>query len=211
LTSVTASRETRTSSGALAWAAVLLAVGPARAQPGAPAWLEGTHPAGWNRPGAGVPEAPPPAGDLPDVARCRNASARPPGDAVERLVAASGWTLFGAAQEAGGARMVSACTSVDGMCRPLGYQVFVFVDGRFAGTLSPRPMDARGDGSATAQRFLSPVSVVAEFSRYAPSDPLCCPSRFATVSYELRRTARGPVLVPTHVTTAASGRAGAPR
>ena len=37
-------------------------------------------------------------------------------------------------------------SNADGMCRPLGYQFFLFVGDDFAGTLSPAPMDSRTDG-----------------------------------------------------------------
>ena len=135
--------------------------------------------------------------------------ARPPEDAVERQVAAAGWTLFGGAETSGRTRMISGCTSVDGMCRPAGYQVFVFVDGKFAGTLSPRPMEPRTDGAALAQRLLSADAVASEFARYAAANPLCCPSRVATVIYRVQRGPGGPVLVAESVVAASEpGRAG---
>lgn len=165
-------------------------------------WLEGSPLVNWNRPGARIPRAPAPAGDLPTAERCRGGVARPAENALEREVTRAGWTLFGGAEANGRTRMVSGCTSVDGMCRPLGYQLFVFVDGRFAGTLSPRPMDSRADGSVRLGRLLSSRAVSAEIARYAAADALCCPSRVSTVLYELRETAGGPLLVPTSVTTA---------
>ena len=45
--------------------------------------------------------------------------------------------------------MISGLAAYDGMCRPLGYQSFVFVDGVFAGTVSPEPMNSRTTGAAT--------------------------------------------------------------
>ena len=61
------------------------------------------------------------------------------------------------------------------MCRPLGYNGFVFVDGAFAGTISPEPMDPRttGAGSITG---LQNGRINARYVRYAATDPLCCPS-----------------------------------
>jgi len=82
---------------------------------------------------------------------------------------------------------------VDGMCRPLAYQIFVFADGRFAGTLSPVPMNSRTDGAAqTPELFGSTVRVA--YSRYAPSDPLCCPSHVDTLGFRITRGAKGPAL-----------------
>jgi len=172
---------------------------PARVAPG---WLDAASPAGWNRAGARVPRAPARRGDPPTVARCRGGVARPPENAAERQIAAAGWTLFGGAEASGTTQMMSGCTSVDGMCRPAGYQVFVFVGGRFAGTLSPGPMEPRADGSARVQRLLSADAVAAEFARYAPADALCCPSRVATVIFRVERSGAGPVVVPSSVVSA---------
>jgi len=194
---------------ALAVAASLLAIAPRAATAGARSWLDRSPPANWNGPGAKVPPAPAPAGDLPTAARCRGGVARPPENAIERQVTAAGWTLFGGAEKMGRTRMVSGCTSVDGMCRPLGYQVFVFVDGKFSGTLAPRPMDARTDGSANRQRLLSPEAVSAEFSRYSATDALCCPSRVATVLYRVRQADGGPLVVPTSILTVPEAPSGA--
>ena len=41
----------------------------------------------------------------------------------------------------------------DGMCRPLNYNVFVFVRGQFAGALSPASMDSRLDSSSGVVRI----------------------------------------------------------
>ena len=88
----------------------------------------------------------------------------------------------------------------DGMCRPTQYNVFVFVDGRFAGTLSPVLMDSRFDGSSGAVRLPLP-NVTAEFARYTPNDPMCCPSSRVTVRYRIDRTPSGAVVVPVDVRT----------
>jgi heat shock protein HslJ len=110
-------------------------------------------------------------------------------------VAAAGWQLFGAAQRHGATEVVLGQSGVDGMCRPLGYQAFVFVDDRYAGSLSPHPMDARTDGAAQIPSLLASDRIAAVFSRYAGSDPLCCPSRLTTVDFRIETGARGPVLI----------------
>ena len=89
------------------------------------------------------------------------------------------------------------------MCRPLGYQVFVFVGEAFAGTLSPVPMDSRTDGAEVDVWLDAADYVRARFDRYTPADPLCCPSRTSVVAYEVRRALRGAVVVPARVTTKA--------
>ena len=82
-------------------------------------------------------------------------------------------------------RVIRATTGYDGMCRPLQYQDFVFVRGVFAGTLSPRPMDSRSDGALRRVWVQSDRRLTAEYDRYAATDPLCCPSRMTTVTFEI--------------------------
>ena len=91
-------------------------------------------------------------------------------------------------------------TGGDGMCRPTGYNIFVFVGGRFAGTLSPAAMNSRDDASSGAVRILGADSLSAEFARYAAQkDALCCPSSRVTVRYRIDRAGAGPVVVPVEV------------
>ena len=66
-------------------------------------------------------------------------------------------------------RFLAGMADADGMCRPLGYQLFVFVGGSFAGTLSPLPMDSRADQSSGG--WPAPDDIVsADFSRFTSSD-----------------------------------------
>ena len=82
------------------------------------------------------------------------------------------------------------------MCRPLGYQSFVFVDGVFAGTIAPEPMNSRTDGAASDVKLWYADQVSAEYLRYAPDDPLCCPSSTDSVQFTIEDTPQGPVLNP---------------
>jgi hypothetical protein len=92
--------------------------------------------------------------------------------------------------------VVDAAGGYDGMCRPLAYQSFVFVDGQFVGTISPDPMNSRTTGAGSVIT-LDGDRVTARFLRYAPTDPLCCPSRGAVVvDYHVERGPEGPVLRP---------------
>ena len=83
--------------------------------------------------------------------------------------------------------VVRGAANYDGMCRPRDYQDFVFVRGAFAGTLSPQPMDSRSDG-AVNQVSVQSGRVTGEYARYAPADPLCCPSRATSVVFEVSGT-----------------------
>jgi hypothetical protein len=152
--------------------------------------------ANWNKMGATLPAAPAPVESLKTVAaRCR---LTPPAGGPARAVAAAGWmpfNYFGQPITQDDVEIVGGMTGADGMCRPTGYNVFVFVGGRFAGMLSPALMTSREDGSSGAVR-LAPPEITVEFARYTPRDPLCCPSARATVRFRIDRTAAGAVVVP---------------
>lgn len=163
------------------------------------AWLDAPL-VQWNSPGADVPVAPPNVG-LPGNPNCPT-SGRPPETDEDAAVVGAGWTLFGTYQAGWGVKVIHGEAGYDGMCRPDPYQVFVFVDGVFAGTIAPSEMGARTDGSEN-QAVLqgSGDRLLANFSRYAPDDPLCCPSRISTVMYRIDTQDGLPVLVATSVDT----------
>jgi uncharacterized lipoprotein YbaY len=125
---------------------------------------------------------------------------REPDRPSERELARAGWLLYGSAQSYGLARVITALSGVDGMCRPLGYQVFVFWDGRYAGTLSPAPMDSRTNGALTHYHLVSASRISAEIARYKDADAACCPSRISYVSYEITGDTAG-LVGPVEITT----------
>ncbi len=155
-------------------------------------WLDGDL-ASWNRPGMAIPTAPTIDGN-PDP-RC-TARDRPAETAEDAELVAEGWRLFLPYQRGWGVTLISGLAGYDGMCRPLGYQSFVFVDGVFAGTVSPEPMDSRTTGAATDVKLWYADQVSAEYLRYAPDDPLCCPSSTDSVEFTIEETPDGPVLNP---------------
>jgi len=166
-------------------------------------WLDASPLVSWNPPGADIPVAPATSGAVDP--RCARLD-RPAETAEDAAVAAAGWTLFGSYQSGWGVRLVYGRTGQDGMCRPLGYQEFVFVNGVFAGTISPAPMDARTDGAESTTLITGPGdSLQAQFARYARTDPLCCPSRVSSVEYHLKQDSGAPVLEPGSVYTASGG------
>jgi heat shock protein HslJ len=167
-------------------------------------WLDLPTPPAWNRPGAKIPKAPRFDPD-PFLAKQCGRETRAPVSDADRAVASAGWKLLGASQDFGETEVVLGRSGVDGMCRPLGYQAFVFVGGRFAGTLAPRPMDSRTDGAAQVPQLWSAGAVVVSFSRYAKGDPLCCPSRTSTVEYRIEPGPKGPLVKATGVTTVPTG------
>lgn len=177
----------------LGWSAIAgiaLLTLPASAQPSG-TWLDDE--AAWNSPGAPVPAVPDAIGgnNLENCDRSQRPAALPEDDQVT----AAGWTLFGAAQVFGSTTLISAMADADGMCRPLQYQVFVFSDGVFVGTLSPVPMDSRTDGSLIDANLYREDLIVARFNRYAPMDALCCASGQSRLSYTVE-VQDGAVVVP---------------
>ena len=155
-------------------------------------WLDAAA-VNWNSPGAAVPKAP--AGDAANRERCKDLL-RPPSGVHDRAVTAAGWWLYGSLQRFGRTVVVTAASDLDGMCRPRGFQVFVFFEKKFAGTLSPEPMNARADGSQSRFFLSKERSISAEYARYSKDDPLCCPSGAATVQFDIEEKPTGPLVVP---------------
>jgi hypothetical protein len=165
-------------------------------------WLD-LPPNNWNTPGGPIPAAQPAPTTLP---ACSN-NERPPTTPEESQLAAQGWKLetYWSAIGTPAERVLLATTGYDGMCRPWQFNAFVFADGQFAGTLAPDPMLSRVDGVLVDSPVIrADGSLEAEFIRYAPSDPLCCPSLGRTqVLYALQFVAGGPVVAPLQIGAAA--------
>lgn len=201
----------RTHVVSLAAAALSLAVagGGAAAQSSATRWLDAKTIANWNKPGMAVPRGPK-SEYSEEIAECEKRaaeeSAKSPPTPETRQVAAAGWLGAAVEKRAGDTTIVFARNGVDGMCRPMDYQYFVFVKGRFAGTLAPRPMQSRTDGSAWLEEKPEAQRFSADFARYRRDDPLCCPARTSTVTYAVRETPGGPLVVPARVATKANPR-----
>ncbi|MBR8830827.1 MAG: hypothetical protein N5P05_000251 [Chroococcopsis gigantea SAG 12.99] len=122
----------------------------------------------------------------------------------DKAVAKAGWKLFNAVQTYGKTVVVAGMSGVDGMCRPKGYMEFVFVNGKFVGTVAPVPMDSRTDGASQEVFLQNANSLVVAFNRYSPGDPLCCPSRTSRVSYTIDKKTGKLLLTPTAVSTVAN-------
>jgi len=150
-------------------------------------WLDEPTIVSWNKPGMPIPAAPRIQGTLDP--RCKD-QIRPPQVDEDVRVRDQGWDLIGAFQ--GGWQMVviRGTAGYDGMCRPRRYQDFVFLRGTFAGTLSPQAMASRTDGALSRVSLQSNNRLMAEYQRYAPADPLCCPSRTTTVVFEVSSETR---------------------
>jgi hypothetical protein len=186
-------------------ALVLAAAAPAaEAQTAASRWLDAKPVANWNKPGAAIPRGPK-SGFADEIAECEKRGAeevkKSPPTPETRQVTAAGWRVATVDKRMGDTVVVLAMNGLDGMCRPMDYQYFVFVNGRFAGTLAPRPMHSRTDGSGWLEEKPGARRFTAEFARFRKQDPLCCPHRTSTVSYEIRETGGAPLVVPANVVT----------
>ena len=159
-------------------------------------WLDEPQPASWNAPGPSVPVAPRISQAVNP--RCRGL-ARPSELEEDRRVRDRGWDLAGAYHGGWGIVVIRGTAGYDGMCRPRSYQDFVFVRGVFAGTLSPQAMDSRTDGALGRVFVQSGRRLTAEYARYTPADPLCCPSGTTSVTFEIENDP--PVLRPVSTST----------
>jgi hypothetical protein len=105
----------------------------------------------WNRPSGALPQLPPPStpqGESANADRCGQ-QVRQPANAADRALVRKGWMLYGPVYSSDFTKIVTALSGFDGMCRPVGHQAFVYWEDRYAGTLSPVPMNSRADGSLT--------------------------------------------------------------
>lgn len=167
---------------------------PALPPPAPGAWLDAPLQR-WNAPGMAIPRVATTPLSPPECASRHRA----PGSPEEAEVVAAGWQTveYWPSQSVGGLSVVMAVSDHDGMCRPLAYNAFVFTDGRFAGTVSPVAMSSRSDGHLSRVPAVLPGGrVQASFIRFAPGDPLCCPSRPPSMlGYQVEHTIGGPVLI----------------
>ena len=180
--------------------AVLFAGAALLAQAPEQSWLDRPL-TNWNAPGRAIPRAEADGETIPEmITRCTLTVPRnTPG---ERAVADAGWVpfhMFDRQLVERDVEIVGGMAGVDGMCRPVEFNIFVFVSGKLAGTLSPLQMHSRTDSSIGGAIRLSGDDVAAEFARYANADALCCPSGRVTVRYRIDRNASPPVVVPVNV------------
>jgi len=159
-------------------------------------WLDEPQPASWNTPSPVIPAAPPVEGVVDP--RCR-VLARPPQTEEDKRLRDRGWGLVGAFHGGWDILIIHGTAGYDGMCRPRQFQGFVFVRGTFAGTLSPRAMDSRTDGALARVSLESGRRLIAEYNRYAATDPLCCPSGTTSIVFDI--ASDGPAVRPVSTST----------
>lgn len=158
----------------------------------------------WNKPGALVPRGPAGRSDHDDASeRCK---VKPPQTPAARAVTSAAWvpqSYLDRELIKDDVEIVAGVSGLDSKCEPTGYNLFVFVGGRYAGALSPRPMVPGTDAAAGVVRFAD-EGITAEFVRYKAGDSTCCPSSRVSVRYRIDRSAGGPIVVPLDVKTTRS-------
>jgi len=175
--------------------------GSARSMPSpGGAWLDSPSIHNWNKIAEHIPRPPAPSGDPATEGRCAR-TVRPASTREDRAVVAAGWKLYRPYQLYATTSFVGGMASVDGMCRPLQYNVFVFSNAVFAGTLSPVLMNSREDGALVDATMIDSSTFSATFARYRAQDPLCCPTRASTLEYSLISSHAHPLVVPQETST----------
>jgi hypothetical protein len=96
-----------------------------------------------------------------------------------------------------GIEVIGGMTAASPGCVAENFNLFVFVDGAFAGTVARTAMTPARDGVAGAVRITGAYTLTVEFARYRPGDSECCPSSRERVSYRIEKTGAGPTLVTT--------------
>jgi hypothetical protein len=185
-------------SNTLIIAALLIAGAATLSAQLAAAWLDRPL-AAWTQSGAGVPASRIAADSQATLERrCGAPQSASPGvlDAVRK----ARWVPYlhnDQAIAANGIEVIGGMTGATPGCEPLYFNLFVFVDGTFAGTVSPVMMAPSRDGAAGAVRITGADSLSVEFARFMPGDSECCPSSRVRVSYRIDKSGSGMSLVPT--------------
>jgi hypothetical protein len=185
----------------LSLGAVLVVVGTTIASAQlATAWLDRPLTA-WNQPGANVPASRIAADSQAGLERRCSAPQGPSAKSMDAIRRAR-WVPslhLDRPIAANEIEVIGGMTGATAGCEPLYFNLFVFVGGVFAGTVSPAMMAPTRDGAAGAVRITGPDTLTVEFARYMPGDAECCPSSRVRVSYRIDRSGAGPTLVPTDV------------
>lgn len=161
-------------------------------------WLDRPM-AGWNQPAAKVPASRIAADAQATLERRCGAPKSASPESLDAIRKAR-WVPFLHLDQAiasNGIEVIGGMTGATPGCEPLYFNLFVFVGGVFAGTVSPAMMAPSRDGAAGAVRVTGADTLTVEFARFMPGDAECCPSSRVRVSYRIDKTGTGPTLVPT--------------
>jgi LppP/LprE lipoprotein len=96
-----------------------------------------------------------------------------------------------------GIEVVGGMTAATPGCVAESFNLFVFVDGAFAGTLSRTAMTPSRDSVAGAVRITGADTLTVDFARFLPGDADCCPSSRERVTFRIEKKGAGATLVAT--------------
>ncbi len=154
--------------------------------------------ANWNEPGAPVPAAST-SGESREAIAKRGALTPRRSTAGERALADAGWIPFLHVDRQlirDDIEIVGGLVAADELCQPADFNLFVFVGGRFAGTLSPIRMRPQMDGSPGAVRIAGLDAITAEFSRFRDGAPSCRAWAHVAMRFQIDRTTPQAVVGP---------------
>jgi len=166
------------------------------------AWLDRPM-QGWNTAGGAMPSSRSlPVASSATLDRCKVTAPAPTPNqgstSAVPILSRAGWRPYLHQDRAlvrQGLEILGGLTDMTQACEPVHFNLFVFVDGRFAGTLAPAPMTTARDGAVGAVRIVNETALTAEFARYAANDSECCPSSRVKVTYRIDR-GEAPVVTP---------------
>ena len=177
--------------------AAFAAAAPATRATDAVSWFDRPL-ANWNEPGVPVPAAPTRDESREAIVK-RCALAPRLSTAAERALADAGWIPFLHVDRQlmrDDIEIIGGLVAADELCQPADFNLFVFVGGHFAGTLSPVLMRTQKDGSAGAVRIAGLDTITAEFSRFRDGDPSCRAWAHVAMRFRIDRTAPHVLVVP---------------
>ena len=181
------------------WTLVLVPALPCGAGPGQTftSWLDRPL-ENWNAAARSLPAAPT-GGEGRDqlVARCKVEAHRQ--TPAEQALAAAGWIPLphaGRPLVRDDIEILDGVAAMDRSCDPTEFNAFVFVGGRFAGTVSPVSMGVKRDGLAGPIRLVAADAITVDFARYRKTDPECCPSAHVSVRFRIDRGGPSPLVLP---------------
>lgn len=185
----------RNRGGLVAMALVVQASAAASAQ--SASWLDRPM-ARWQSAGAAIP-SPPPTPESRSAVATRCASAVATGSPADAELEKAGWVPFLHVDRRltrDDVEVVGGMAEASPACEPATFNLFLFVGGQFAGTLSPSSMNAARDGVAGSVRLTGQDALTTEFARYTAADAECCPSSVVRVTYRIDRKGSAPALEP---------------
>jgi hypothetical protein len=153
----------------------------------------------WNQ-SVAIVTPPIPVGETREALRKRCGSSALKGSAAADALSKAGWVPFLHLDQhlvRDDVEVLGGMVDAGPGCEARLFNLFVFVRGSFAGTVSPLAMAPNRDGQVGAVRISDADAMTAEFARYLPGDPECCPSSRVRVTYRLDRRGARPILEAT--------------